>query len=61
MRLFLIIGLLALGACSSKYHELAHTSASDPVWVLNETKRPLNPNALTTPPAPVSNTALVTQ
>jgi len=52
MRLLIpAIVLLALSACTaSKYHELAHTSASDPIWVLNESRLPLNPNNLTQTP-----------
>ena len=52
MRLLIpVVVLLALSACAtSKYHELAHTSASDPIWVLNESRLPLNPNNLTQAP-----------
>jgi outer membrane biogenesis lipoprotein LolB len=45
------VGLLALAACTtSKYHELAHTSTDDPIWVLNESRLPLNPNNLAQAP-----------
>ncbi len=41
--------LLILAGCNPAYHELAHTSMSDPVWQLNVGKWAFNENDLTKP------------
>jgi outer membrane biogenesis lipoprotein LolB len=54
IRLLALAALMSLCACSSQYHELAHTSQSDPVWQLNDGKWTFNENALIQPPAEVA-------
>lgn len=50
MRWLFVLSVLALAACSgNNYHELPHTSSSDPIWQLNPGKWTYNENALTTP------------
>ena len=46
----LLLVLAAAGCTNSTYHELPHTSQSDPIWQLNEGKWTFNDNTLTTPP-----------
>jgi ABC-type transporter lipoprotein component MlaA len=51
MRHVILLGVLALAACSSApSHELPQTSDKDPTWQLNEGKWTFNENALITPP-----------
>jgi hypothetical protein len=54
IRLLALAVLMSLAACSSQYHELAHTTTSDPVWQLNDGKWTFNENDLIQPPAEVA-------
>lgn len=55
MRWILLASILALTACGSNYHELPHTTSSDPIWHLNPGKWTFNENALTQPASEVSH------
>jgi hypothetical protein len=49
MRALLLLVLVLCAGCSVNQHPLAHTSADDPVWLINP-DRWQGENALTTPP-----------
>lgn len=49
MRLLLLLLFPLMVACTGNQHPLAHTSADDPVWIINP-DRWQGENMLTTPP-----------
>jgi outer membrane biogenesis lipoprotein LolB len=51
MRFLVLIALVFLAACSSKYHELPSTEKGDPIWQLNDGKWNFNENELVRAPA----------
>jgi outer membrane biogenesis lipoprotein LolB len=53
-RFLIVLALALLAGCSSQYHELAHTTTSDPVWQLNDGKWTFNENDLIQPPTEVA-------